>query len=145
MVKQFYFNLAQVICLLTVLISNRSSWPIDRTLSGATTPSQSGPESIVNEGVLHIPQSSSFTQASPSDCFMSDPGHSLVWVLLLSGDSVGVFYVPCRLDWYVFSMTPVQCILGLNSVKNIIQNNLFKDSLRLSRNNEWFFTKFEDF
>ena len=34
-----------------------SIWPIDRTLSGATTPSQSGPGSDGNEGVLHIPQS----------------------------------------------------------------------------------------
>ena len=32
-----------------------SIWPIDRTLSGATTPGQSGPGSDGNEGVLHIP------------------------------------------------------------------------------------------
>ena len=38
-----------------------SIWRIDRTLSGATTPSQSGPGSDVNEGVLHISQSSSIT------------------------------------------------------------------------------------
>ena len=31
-----------------------SIWPIDRTLSGATTPGQSEPESDGNEGVLHI-------------------------------------------------------------------------------------------
>ena len=30
-------------------------WPIDRTLSGATTPGQSGPGSDGNEGVLRIP------------------------------------------------------------------------------------------
>ena len=30
-----------------------------------------------NEGVLHIPQNSSITGASPSDCLMSYPGHSL--------------------------------------------------------------------
>ena len=40
-------------------MSNSSIWPIDRTLSGATTPGQSGPESDGNEGVLRIPQSSS--------------------------------------------------------------------------------------
>ena len=50
---------------------------IDRTLSGATTPGMSGPESNDNEGVLNIPQSSIITGASPSDCFMPYPGHSL--------------------------------------------------------------------
>ena len=52
-------------------------WPIDRTLSGATTPNQSGPGSDVNEGVLRIAQSSSITGTSPSDCLVSYPGHSL--------------------------------------------------------------------
>ena len=47
------------------------------TLSGATTPGQSGPGSNGNKGVLHIPQSSSSTGASPSDCLVSYPGHSL--------------------------------------------------------------------
>ena len=45
--------------------------PIDRTLSGATRPGQSGPGSDGNEGVLRIPQSSSITEASPSDCLVS--------------------------------------------------------------------------
>ena len=35
--------------------SSSSIWLIDRILSGAATQSQSGPESDVNEGVLHIP------------------------------------------------------------------------------------------
>ena len=43
--------------------------PIDRALSGATTPG--------NEGVLHIPQSPGITGTSPSDCLVSYPGHSL--------------------------------------------------------------------
>ena len=55
-----------------------SIWPIDRTLSGATTPSQSWPGSNGNEGVLCIPQSSSITGTSPSDCLVSYTGHSLV-------------------------------------------------------------------
>ena len=39
-------------------ISTQSSsiWPIDRTLSSASTPGQSGPRSDSNEGVLHIPK-----------------------------------------------------------------------------------------
>ena len=51
--------------------------PIDRTLSGATTPGQSGPGSNGNEGVLRIPQGPSITGTSPSDCLVSYPGHSL--------------------------------------------------------------------
>ena len=51
--------------------------PIDRVLSGATTPGQSGPESNGNEEVLHIPQSPSITGTLPSDCLVSYPEHSL--------------------------------------------------------------------
>ena len=58
-----------------------SIWPIDRNLSGGTTLGQSGPGSDDNEGVLHIPQSSNITTASPSDCLMSYTGHSLRWDL----------------------------------------------------------------
>ena len=47
------------------------------TLSGATTPSQSGSESEGNEGVLFIHKSSSITGTSPSDCLVSYPGHLL--------------------------------------------------------------------
>ena len=48
-----------------------SIWPVDRTLSGATTLDLSGPGSDGNEGVLHIPQNSSITETSPSDCLFS--------------------------------------------------------------------------
>ena len=46
-------------------------WPIDKTLSGATTPGQSGPGSDDNEKVLCSLQSSSITGTSPSDCLVS--------------------------------------------------------------------------
>ena len=48
-----------------------SIWFIDRTLSGATTMGQSEPGSDVNEWVLRIPQSSSITGISTSDCLVS--------------------------------------------------------------------------
>ena len=53
-----------------------SIWPIDRTLSSATTLGQSGPGSDDNEEVLHISQSSRITEASPSDCLVLYSGHS---------------------------------------------------------------------
>ena len=46
-------------------------------LSGTTIPGQSGPRSNGNEGVLRIPQSSSITGISQSDCLVSYPEHSL--------------------------------------------------------------------
>ena len=45
-------------------MSNSSIKTLDRTLSGASTPGQSGPGSDGNEGVFHIPQSSNITGAS---------------------------------------------------------------------------------
>ena len=57
----------------------------DRTLINATTSGQNGPGSDSNKGVLHIPQSSSITGASPLDCF---------WVLSLSSDTLGVLNTP---------------------------------------------------
>ena len=49
--KQFHFK---QFSLAKVQFS--SIWPMDRTLSGATTPSQSGPGSDSNEEVLRIPK-----------------------------------------------------------------------------------------
>ena len=48
-----------------------SIWSIDRTPSSADTPGQSVPGSDDSEEVLRIPQSSSITGASPSDCLVS--------------------------------------------------------------------------
>ena len=52
-------------------------WSIDTTLLVATIPSQSGPGSDSNDGILRIPQSSSITETSPTDCLVSYPGHLL--------------------------------------------------------------------
>ena len=57
-------------------MSNGSIWAIDRTLSGTTTPGQSGPGSDGNQEVLCILQSSK-TGASPSNYLISYLGHSL--------------------------------------------------------------------
>ena len=45
--------------------------PIDRTISGTTTPGQRGPGSDNNEGVLRHLQCSSITETTPSDYLVS--------------------------------------------------------------------------
>ena len=57
-------------------MSNSSIWPIDRSLSDATTLGQKGHRSKSNEGILHIPQSSR-TGASPPNSLMSYAGNTL--------------------------------------------------------------------
>ena len=60
-------------------------------------PGQSGPGSEGNEGVRHIPKSSSITGTSPSDSLVSYLGHSMGGGLPLYRGAVGVFYSPSRL------------------------------------------------
>ena len=60
---------------MSILFS--SIWPIDRTLSVTTNPGQSGPESDGSKEVLRILQNFTVTGISPSDCFVSYPGHSV--------------------------------------------------------------------
>ena len=67
---------------------------MDRTLSGAATPGQSGPGSDGNEEVLCIPQSSSITVTSSFDCLMSCAGHSLWEGVLLQS-----VYIRAPDDW----------------------------------------------
>ena len=85
------FSISIVFCLHTVNVKTvlfqtiqfsisiqfSSIWPIDKTLSGVTTPDQTGPGSDGNEGLLQILQSASITGTSLSDCLVSYPGHSL--------------------------------------------------------------------
>ena len=69
---------------------------IDRALSGATIPDQSGPGSNGKEGVLRIPQNSSITGTSLSDGLVSYPGHSLG----------GVLTPMQRSSWYILLPQP---------------------------------------
>ena len=73
-------------------MSNSSIWPIDRPLSSAIISGWNGPESNDNEGVLHILQSCNITDASPSDCLMSYPGHSLGGGFYSSAEMQLVYY-----------------------------------------------------
>ena len=78
-------------------MSNSSIWPIDRTLSGATTPGQNAPKSDCNEGY------SAFLKApallKPHHQIFCVISRTLVGsrVLPLCRDTVGVFYTPSRL------------------------------------------------
>ena len=67
-------------------------WPIDRTLSGATTLWQSGTGINGNVKVLQIPQNYSITGTSLSDCLVSYPGHSLG--VSASAKKPSTFYSP---------------------------------------------------
>ena len=70
-------------------------WPIDRALSGSSSPGQSGPGSDGNEGVLSILQSSSITGTSSSDCLVSYSWNSL-GILTPYINVVSVYYSPYR-------------------------------------------------
>ena len=72
MSKQFSFKQFSLACT-----QFSSIWRIDRTLSGATTPGQSGLGSDGNEWVFHICKSSNITGTSASDSFVLYSGHSL--------------------------------------------------------------------
>ncbi len=71
--KTVLFQIVQ----FSISILFNSIYPINRTLSGATIPDQSGPGSDGNEGVLSIPQRPSITGTSTLDCLVSYLGHSL--------------------------------------------------------------------
>ena len=85
------------------------------TLSGASTPGQSGPGSDGNEGVLCISQSSSITGTSPSDCLVSYP----LW-------RVGSY--PSTEMLVVYSTAPANCTLG-----NKIHKMVKEESLNLRK------------
>ena len=75
-----------------------SIWPIDMTLSGATTLSQSGPENNANEGVLCIPQSYIISGTSPFDSLVSYSGNSLVGGCYSSTEKQSV-YSTAPVNW----------------------------------------------
>ena len=70
-----------------------STGPIDRTLSDASITGPTEHENNDNKEQLRVPQSSSISGASSSDCLVSYPGHSFE----RSWDAVGVFGSSSRL------------------------------------------------
>ena len=112
MSKQFYFKQFSFVSVRSLNIKTvlfqviqfsismhfSSIWPVDRTLSDAATPGQSGPENNSNEGVHSIPQSSRVTGTSASDCLVPYPGHSLAGGSYLSAEIQSV-YSTAPADW----------------------------------------------
>ena len=74
---------------------NSSIWPRDQALLVATT--KPNPGSNDNEGVLHIPQSSSITEASLSDCLVSYSGY--LWGEFYSSAEMQLVYSAAPADW----------------------------------------------
>ena len=72
-IQTFLFQTSQV----SINALFRSIQPVDRNLSGVTTPGQYGPGGDGNKGVLCIPQCSRITKASPSDFLVLYIGHAL--------------------------------------------------------------------
>ena len=91
-----------------------SIWPIDRTLAGATILGQCGPGSDGNEGVLHILQSSGITGISPSDCFVSYPGHSLGGYYPF--EEMQLVYSKDQADWAIHRVKCKNSFISDNSV-----------------------------
>ena len=92
MIKRFYFkqfNSSQLFALS--LMSNHSIWPIDRTPSGATTPSQSGLGCDGNKwGTPHSPNLLTIR------FFVSRALIGWRWILPVCRDAVSVFHIPRR-------------------------------------------------
>ena len=99
-------------------MSNSTIWLIDRTLSGATTPGQSGPRSNVKKGVLHIPESSK-TETLPSD-----------WLISYKDTCWGGGAYPTAEMQSVYSTGAYLCILVNTSCTYIIYTYLPNSSAR---------------
>ena len=104
-------------------MSNSSIWPRHGTLLGATTPGQNEPKSDCNKGVLRIPQSSSITGTSPSDCLVPDLGYSLEMGSYTSVEKQSV-YSAAPADWAT-SAEYHQLKLVWKTGKEYIHNNIF--------------------
>ena len=104
--------MSKTVLFQTIQFSKRtqfsSIWPLDRTLSGATTPFQSRHWSDGNEGVLRIP---ALLEPYHQISSVSYPGHSLVGPYPLCREVVRVFYSPYRLGHRTLvgaSLTPLE-------------------------------------
>ena len=87
-------------------------WSIDSTLLGATTLGQNGPGSNGSKGVLHIPQSSSITEASLLDPLESCQGHSLEESY--PSTEMQLVYSTAPVGWVIFILFWAQTVTDLS-------------------------------
>ena len=80
-----------------------SIWPIDRTLSGATTLSQSWTGIYCIKGLLRILQNSCITETTLSECLVLYLGHSLGWGSYSSAEWQSE-YSTAPADWAILSI-----------------------------------------
>ena len=59
------------------IVQFSSFWPLDRTLTDATSPGKTAPVNDSNSGLLRIPQSSCMSETSLSECSVTYLWHSL--------------------------------------------------------------------
>ena len=104
-----------------------SIWPIDRALSYATIPGQSGSVSDNNEVELCTPQSSSITGTSPSDCLMSYPGHSfgVGWCFYPSAEVLSM-YSTAPANWETHRVKCKNNFISDNSVEHKYAGSMSK-------------------
>ena len=121
---------------------NSSIRPVDRMLSGATSPGQSGYGSDINEGVHYILRFSQARALSLGD-FMSYVGYSLVEeeVLPLRRDAVGVFYTHTHTHIYIY-MNRSTKIFIFKIIIYFVLTYVYVSSLLLSSENFYPFTVF---
>ena len=98
-----------------------SIWPIDRTLSGATTSDQSGPGSDGIERELCIPEFSSNTETSQSDCLVSYPGQSLVGGKVYPTVEKQSLYSTAPADWAKITKAVIRGDLIVMNFDKILQ------------------------
>ena len=97
-----------------------SIWPIDRTLSGATTPSLSGPRSDSKEMVLRIPQSPSINRTSPLDCLVSWIGQSLRCRVYYPSAEKQSMYSTVSADWATILSVTALLFQRNRTLRNVI-------------------------
>ena len=101
---------------------------IDRTLSGATTPSQNGPGSDGNGGSLCIPQSSSIRCS-----LVSYPGHSLGRSASLT-DKQSV-YSTAPVDWVMKTLLKnksyIVFVVRKDNIRAIILSNVYIERTKI--------------
>ena len=100
--KEFYYkqfsSAYKIVIFQTIQFSISTQFssilPIHRTLSGATTSGQSGLSSVINEGVLHLPQSSCITGTNLTIRLYSVISRKLFmwWGLNFCREGIGVFF-----------------------------------------------------